>query len=261
MKTLFSQYIQKELLERCQRNPAYSLRSLGKSLSVPPSSLSEWMSGKRAPKMEHAESILKLLECPQEKVKEILWEIKISDISKELMIKENIEKIEAEFDSSRLEKDIFKMISNWYCYAIVNLVELENFEYSVKFIVKTLGITEEEAQDALKVLLNTGILVEESGTLKASGNNLSTQTGVPDQSIRDFHRQILSLAQGALGHVPVQDRDFTNIMMPINVKSINQVKKEITTFRRKICKLLENGEKTEVYNLSIQLFPVTGRSS
>jgi uncharacterized protein (TIGR02147 family) len=49
----------------------------------------------------------------------------------------------------------------------------------------------------------------------------------------------------------------TSITFSINRKNIPEAKKMIRTFRRKMATLMAKGHKTDVYNLNVQLFPVT----
>ena len=59
----------------------------------------------------------------------------------------------------------------------------------------------------------------------------------------------------------MDERDFSGITMAINVEKLDEAKEMIRAFRRKLCKFLETGKKTEVYTLRVQLFPKTVRQS
>lgn len=53
------------------------------------------------------------------------------------------------------------------------------------------------------------------------------------------------------------DREFTFITMAVDKSKMIEAKTMIREFRDKLCAYLEEGEKTEVYELAIQLFPRT----
>lgn len=53
------------------------------------------------------------------------------------------------------------------------------------------------------------------------------------------------------------DREFTFITMAVDKSKMIEAKAMIREFRDKLCAYLEEGEKTEVYELAIQLFPRT----
>ena len=50
---------------------------------------------------------------------------------------------------------------------------------------------------------------------------------------------------------------MTSMTMAIDVDRLPEAREVITKFRRELCALLENGEQTRVYNLGIQLYPVS----
>ena len=61
----------------------------------------------------------------------------------------------------------------------------------------------------------------------------------------------------ALFAVPVESRDITSMTMAIDKNKIPEAKRKIKQFRRNLCQFLESGEKNEVYNLNVQLIPLT----
>ena len=96
-------------------------------------------------------------------------------------------------------------------------------------------------------------------TRKTEG--LTTSADVPSRALRKYHRQNLMLAESSLESDPVELRDISATNMAIDPRHLPKAKKLIRSFRRKLSRLLEMGEKTEVYTLSVQLFPNTKRSS
>ena len=63
----------------------------------------------------------------------------------------------------------FKIISDWYHYAILELTELKEFESDINWISQRLGISKIEAHMGIKRLKNIGLMVEdEDGNLKTS---------------------------------------------------------------------------------------------
>ena len=60
-----------------------------------------------------------------------------------------------------------------------------------------------------------------------------------------------------LESVDVEEREFTTVTMASSPKKIKKAKLLIREFKRKLMEYMEEGEKTEVYTLAIQLFPLT----
>ncbi|MGZ3695672.1 MAG: TIGR02147 family protein, partial [Bdellovibrionota bacterium] len=82
------------------------------------------------------------------------------------------------------------------------------------------------------------------------------QTSTP--STRNFHRQLLEKALESLDHDPIEKRDFSSITLPMSASQIPYAKERIRQFRRELA--AELGQKTnpkEVYNLTVQIYPVS----
>ena len=80
------------------------------------------------------------------------------------------------------------------------------------------------------------------------------------QALRISHRQSIEQALLALNEIPIELRDITSITMAIDLKRLPLAKKIIKEFRLKMSDVLEKGDQSEVYNLNIQLLPVSRRS-
>lgn len=254
---LFATYLKEELAKRCTANSSYSLRSLALYLQVSPGRISEWINQKVTIKALKAGEVLKQLNCSVKQTKLILEELDTAEYLTLLGNKENTSQIIKEFNSSQLKPEELTLVSKWYYYAIINLMSLKSFNFSSSSIAKSLGITVLQAEEAINTLLDFNILLKSNKGLSLNKSDISTSTDIPSQAIKNFHTQISFIAKKSLESVEIKKRDFTNMMMPTNSANLKLAKIEIAKFRRKMCRLLEKGDKTEVYNLSIQLFPIT----
>ncbi|MGZ3740999.1 MAG: DUF4423 domain-containing protein, partial [Bdellovibrionota bacterium] len=61
----------------------------------------------------------------------------------------------------------------------------------------------------------------------------------------------------AIEAVPTEERDITSMTMAIDPRRLPLAKTLIRKFRFRLADLLETGDRTEVYNLNVQLVPVT----
>jgi hypothetical protein len=53
------------------------------------------------------------------------------------------------------------------------------------------------------------------------------------------------------------ERDFTTVTMAIDKRKLSTAKELIRKFEDELSDLLESGHRTDVYRLSVQLFPFT----
>lgn len=243
MSSGFVNFLAKEYQRRKKKNPRYSLRAYASSLGISSGRLSEFMSGKRQPGLSTIEKFIDLMATSEEARMKLRREFVAP--KRQTLVKE----------------DQLRLIKDWYHVAILSLMEIDDFHPDPAWIAKRLGITSQETQKALDRLIRVGLIEvdKSSGHERWHLSQASTTTthDVPSSALRESHRQTLVQTMRALEEVSVEMRDITSLTMAIDIDKIPQAKKEIRIFRRKLCRLLESGQKKEVFNLNIQLVPVT----
>lgn len=246
--------------KRKQKNPRFSLRAFAKLLDIPSGRLSEYLSNKRLITVEIANQMAQRLKLSPEEEAEFIQRVK-----EQLELRDQLAKAERELqrppEFEFLSKEKFKIISEWYHYAILSLLEVKGFKTDIRWIAEQLGIGEELAQAGVERLTNLKIIEKSENGWKLNVDNLRTTDDVPSEALQSYHKQILERNILALQTVPVEDRDISNISLAIDKSKLPFAKNMIKNFRRRMMKLLEAGEQTEVYNLSIQLVPVNRKST
>lgn len=236
--------IQAELLRRKKNNKSYSLRAFAQLLDIPPGRLSEIISGKRVATAAVQQKILKQLGATD--IKNFL------DVSVTKNFKFNERK-----DYHFVPDETFSVLADWYHFAILALMDTASFKNDAKWIAKRLNISVFEATSAVAKLLNVGLIENKKGKLVKTNKNLTTSSDIESMALRESHKQSLKQAERALDEVQIDLRDITSITMAIDIKKIAIAKKMIKEFRLKMSDFLESGPQTEVYNLNVQLVPVT----
>lgn len=232
------QILKRELQKRQRNNEAYSLRSFANYLEISPAALSQLMSGKRGVSTKRLQHLIKKLNLPTAELKEL---IKSRDDRK----------------TTLLEIDDLKLISEWYHFAILSLGELKTCKSDPRWISRRLNIPVGLANEALGRLVRMGIIRIENRSFKQIMPPLETTRDVPSSTIRSYHKAILGLAQNKIESVDVKDREYSAITMAINTKNLPKAKKLTEEYKTEMLELLEQGPLDEVYQLSIQLFPLS----
>lgn len=156
-----------------------------------------------------------------------------------------------------LQTDVFEMISNWYHYAIVELTHVSDFRDDLSWIAKRLGINPVEAELAIQRLLKIGLLDRKHGRLKAVDAFNASTSGIPSESLKRHHEQILEKATKAIFLQSVEERDLSAITMAIDPTELPRAKELIKKFRREFTAIMESSKKkTAVYCLSAQFFRI-----
>lgn len=221
--------------KRKQANPRYSLRAFARQLGTDASYLSKVLSGKRAFTGTIAMQVTENLglALPNDGA--------------------------AYRDSFRtISLDSFKLISDWYHFAIFELVIVKG-EWNPRTVSRRLGISTVEAMDALGRLQRLGLIKRTNGGYTRLRQGITT-TKYPGthEAFRNLQRQILNQALNALDTVAVEERDQTSMTLAVSKQDLPAAKKELMRMRRRFCqKFQKTGDGDAVYTLSLSFFPVT----
>lgn len=166
----------------------------------------------------------------------------------------------------QLENDQFQLYSHWYNLAIRELVTQKNFREDPVWIAQQLvpKISEKEAAEGLALLLKLKLLQRNPrGQLVQADPTLSSGAEVKSLAVANFHRAMLKKAAQAITIIPASERDISAVTIGVNRASLPQLKEKINQFRKELLATLGNSEipAEQVYQLSIQLFPLTRHSA
>jgi uncharacterized protein (TIGR02147 family) len=247
------EFLSQELTKRCQRNPRYSLRSFAQFLGITPSALSMILSGKRNVSKKAAQQIVEALALPpQLKVAFLYGCGKHSDL--------NFQEEDLSNNYQKLALDTYEIISDWYHFAILSLIETKDFQPKLAWIASRLGITLAEVKTAVERLVRLGILDVSETKWKQTTKPIKVENTVSTAATRKHQRQMIEKALESLEHDPMDIRDMSSMTLAMDPKLVPTALKEIRKFRRKLTKMLEtSAPQTEVYHLAIQLYPVSKR--
>jgi uncharacterized protein (TIGR02147 family) len=152
-----------------------------------------------------------------------------------------------------LQEDEFRLVSEWYHFAILSLGKIRGAKADPFWISDRLGITPTEAKEALSRLRRLDIL-EEGTSLKQKSAPLNVVSESPSRAIQAYHQQILNLAQDKLSKVPVEKRDYSAITFPADSTKIAEARKMVERFQDRLAEFLYTPNAKEVFVLACQLF-------
>ena len=163
-------------------------------------------------------------------------------------------------EKKHITADLLSYYSTWLNVVIREMTLLEDFEDNPDWIIKRLGnsVTKKQISDSLRVLFSLDLIERKNGKIKATTKDVRAPDEVRSDFIRAFHLEMILRASKALTDLPPELRDVTSITLPVNLETIPDLKKQIEDFRSSIAQAVSSLPKTtEVYQLNIQLFPIT----
>jgi uncharacterized protein (TIGR02147 family) len=252
----FNYFLQSELLRRCRANPKYSLRAFARSLDIEASALSKVLNGKRRVTTKMFHKLSGRLALNSKEVHQFAPEARLPRLKK--VTKASVIATPA---YSQISSEVFESISDWYHFAILELIGTAGFKSDAKWIASRLNITQSEAKIAVQRLKQAGFIrVQKNGKWEdASGDVSVSQDGVTSAALRRLQKQVLEKSMDALENIDISERDHSSMCMAVNSAQLAKARTMIRKFRRELCEVLKNegGPRDSVFNLHIGLHPVT----
>lgn len=262
LDTTFRLYLQSELIKRCKKNPSYSIRAFARALGSDISTLSKILSGKRTVGRLTIERMGARLGLNPNQVAYFLKQNKTATAAETAATNKKSMGTGAEVadDYRQLTMDSFSIISDWYHFAILELMATSDFRDDRRWIARVLGIRVSEANAAIERLVRVGLIeILEDGTWKhLSDGRTSISPNYTTAAMRSMQKQILEKAIDALENIPFEVRDQSSIATAMNSKLLPEAQEKIKNFRRELAAFVRSeGPLDSVYQLSIAFYPLT----
>jgi len=250
---LDSQLTVRDLLKACferlqEKNAAYSMRAFARDLKISSAALSEIIRGKRFVSKQKALTLLGLAGVGPGELAKVaeLFDNRSALKKRKLTMKS-------------LKEDDYALISHWLHFAILALMETDDFRSDVAWIAQRLASTQSQVEACLERLLRLGLIRQGSaGKLLHSGAQYCSSDGVPSDAVKESHRRHFALAHAALEKFHLEHRYNSTLTLAIDPKKLPKARKMIVDFEKKLAGFLERGgKKSEVYKIGVQVFPLT----
>lgn len=163
---------------------------------------------------------------------------------------------------TELEKDQYEFLSDASYVTIHQMMTLKDFDDDIEWIAKRIYPHRRpgEIKKAIQVLERLGLVgLDETGKHEPKDVTIRTPAEVPGLDVLKYHRGMLNDAKTAMTVFPASACDITALTIPLPRKALPKFKKKIEEFRESLMEWIssEYQEFDEVYQLNLQLFPVT----
>lgn len=254
-------FLNSELASRKKINEKYSLRAFARDLDLSPSRVCELLANRGGLSKDNLEKLIETLELGDFEshwVRSVnLRDHGASKKDKRLGL-ESLNNLLDEKGYSSVDLEQFEFISNWYHFAILAAMDLDEFDGKPESIRKKINISDEDFNQAIRRLKIIGLIRERQGLYKLTQNKLKTKSEIPNRGLKISHKQTLKQAIESVDRDPLDKRSITSMTVAIDPKKIPEAKKMIEDFRYQLTEFLEGGERKEIYNINIQLVPIPG---
>jgi uncharacterized protein (TIGR02147 family) len=161
--------------------------------------------------------------------------------------------------------DYFDLFEHWYIPVIRELVCLHDFKDDCKRIGKTIrpAVTPARVKKALAFLVEKKMIVRrEGGGYAQTDPAIDTSDQITSLAVRNFNRQMISLAREALDRFNREERYVRGVTIGISKKTYSAIVQEIQVLNAKVVQMVgADQESDRVYQLNFQLFPLSSNPS
>lgn len=254
-------YIRDKISFLQSQNKKYSQRWIAQKAGFKsPQLISMILSGQRSLSENNAQLLAYALGLTAEEEEYFLLIVSMAHADNSEKQEDLVNKIKIHFKNG-IFKDIpmqsFEYLKNWFFPAIRELLALKKFSRQPEWIANTLGISEEEAAEAIHVLLKLDLIQEHGEDLVRSEPSMKAQDFTNPIIMAQYHLQIIQKAFNAMT-LPREMRHFDSLTFAVPGPLIPDIKKAVQRFIREIDILAESyPNKDDVWQMNIQLFSLT----
>lgn len=173
-----------------------------------------------------------------------------------------MEKMGKEFPSAKariMDDKTFLVISNWYYLAVRELARSKKFDEDPEWISHQFQfkVTAREIKQAIQVLLNLQLLERKNGRLQILESRIDTANDIASEAIKRYHEQMLEHAKAAVRQFSTEERELSSTTLIMSSKKMAEAKQLIRDFKLKFEQLMEDESGDQIYQVQLQLFPLT----
>ncbi len=236
------QFLETEYEQKRSINPRYSMSAFAKWLELPVSSLHRIMKGERKVSAKLIEQIKLKFKLDEKQFKKIL----------------GLEHEKASIENFlQLEEDQFKLISEWFHFAIYSLTLHQNFKNDHNWIAKQLGLRKYQVDEAIKRMMNLGMLeIGKNGKYQAAKGNVNVSKPNAN-SIKKHQLSLLEKAYKSVSQSKYEHRAHSTLTLAVNRKGMDLVRQKMDNFKAELEEIINTNfpEKDDVYHLTMSYFP------
>ncbi len=261
--TDYRDILREELVRRVQQNPNYSQGAFARDISLTPSRLSEILNGKQGISVKVAMDIGRALRFDEDQV-DFFGDLVESQHGRSRLARESaLARLERYRHSrtfaGRLDS-IKKLLSKWYYLATLELTKLDDFELTPSNLARLLRIEPGQAEDALFVLRELGLLHQVDGKMLRSSHQNGVSGNLEDIDLLKFHSQLLDLSLKKRFTPDKQHvHDYLVALDASKMEYLLRHLKESLEFF--VGRADDSPKKDALYALSVSLFPVCQESA
>lgn len=160
----------------------------------------------------------------------------------------------------RLGNDEFMCLSNWYYFAIREMLNLGIKLSRPQDIGRRLlfPVSINEISYAIDTMLRIGLMERgRNGTLNYKGGSVETTEDIASRAITSYQKQVSHLAGEASRFASIPERELTSTTLCVSEQDLFEIKSFLRSFKVNFIEKFERSPGNRVYQLNLQFYPLT----
>ena len=169
----------------------------------------------------------------------------------------------AKFRSSRAQivgETQYRFFSKWYYSAVWNYFGIDQKTRHPGVIAANIlpPITPTQAEEAVKLLLELGLIKKTASGYAVAERHIYTEKNVQAMAARQHIQELMAMAAEVFPTLPADQRQYNALMFSISKDGFSAIKDRIRSFQEELREIIDRDQKEDrVYTLTLQLFPNT----
>lgn len=251
----YRSFLRSVVEEKSQKG--FSLRGLARLAGMSPSHLSRTLSGQKKLSAASAHKLSVALNQTPEESDRLLSLIELEKTEDSHLRTKILKRMSRNSIAtpSTVSLDVFRVIADWYYFALVALAGTRNFKGDSYWIARRLRIKPFEAKVALERLISLGLIKRAGKSFEPVNDaDISTTDDLSSAAIKENHSQHLSMAQRAMHEVPIELREFNNLTIAMNMADVPRAKKMIREFLDRFDHEFKRQPADEIFQMNLQFY-------
>jgi uncharacterized protein (TIGR02147 family) len=233
MQTDYREILRQELVKRQEKNPAYSLRAFARDLKVSPSRLSEVMRGAQL-SSGLARTITRTTGWSESERRRFVVLVEAQGADKKIAARARarLKQMDKETAPTPLDLSKFRVIGEWQYTAILAYLTTLGGKITASGIATDLGIDIKQVEEALRRLIEIGLVAQTARGYKRTAERLTFSSPVPSSYIRSYHEQLIHKSLRAIHEQSAADRHLQSLVFAIRKDRVPEAFRKLEEFVR-----------------------------
>lgn len=164
-----------------------------------------------------------------------------------------------------LDSQQYEYYSEWYHAVVRELVTHGGLGCDPESIAQCIvpAVSAGKIKKSIELLKNLGLIYQnENGVWQASDKVVSSEYEIQSVALKNYHLSMLERASEALENVQSHQREFQGLTISASNATLARMKERIRSFTDELLNMAasENEKAEEVYQINLQMFPLTKRT-